>query len=337
MSPDRARTTRGLLVALSLGSLAVVACGWDPRRPFERDSPTVNRALAELDGGDAGNAADILEGYLSTGACAEGNIGTPPGVRARSSAAFDLGLALFRIGEALGARFGEEESGKKPGAPPSPPASDGLRAAHVECALRIVRAVAEDLTQPVELRARARYLEGNLLFLDAKYKEAVAAYEKALALAPGMPEGGVDAQGGPRLGDPVGQDAAWNRAIALRRIEDQKDAGQDSGQDGGDGGQDGGQDGGGDSGTKDSGGQDGGGDGSSDGKDGGKDSGGQDGGQDSGAPPPDKDDGGAPPPPPSQRSQDERILDQLENAPTVQREAAKRQRRTQKVRSSEDK
>src|SRR4029079_4833097 len=87
----------------------------------------------------------------------------------------------------------------------------------IDCALRIVRAVAES-DAPLEVRARARYLEGNLLFLNGQYEEAVKAYDHALTLSPGQ----VDA------GDPVGRDAAWNRAIALRRIEDKKDAGPDA-------------------------------------------------------------------------------------------------------------
>lgn len=330
---------------LACGALA--ACGWDPQRPFERESPVVNRAISELDAGEAGaaNAAELLQTYLSTGACSESAIGTPRSLRDRPNGALDLGIALFRIGESFGARFGDEEASAQgaqgaQGTPKPSTGNDGLRASHIECALRVVRAVAEDAVQPVELRARARYLEGNLLFLDAKYKEAVAAYDKAVVLAPGLPEGGVDAHGGPRLGDPIGLDAAWNRAIALQRIEDKKDAGQDGGGDSGD--QDGGQDGGGDSGGKDgggdSGGQDGGKDGSSGDRDGGQDSGKDAGGEDSGAPPHNNDDAAAPPPPPSERSQDERLLDQLENAPTVQREAARRQKRGGvKVRGSEDK
>lgn len=354
---DRLRRLGALGTVALFAACAVTACGWDPSRPFERESPVVNRAIQELDAeAGAETAATLLEGYLSTGACAEGSIGTPKSVTEKSSGAFDLGIALFRLGEALGARFGDEES--HGGLPPPPVESkganpaNGLRASHIECALKIVRAVAEDPTQPVDLRARARYLEGNLLFLDAKYKEAVTAYDKALVFAPGLPEAGVDAASGVRYGDPVGLDAAWNRAVALRRIEDKKDAGQDSGQDGSsDGGQDGGSDGSNDSGndaSQDSGGDSGGNDGGKDsGKDGssndhdaGKDSGGPDGGQDAEAPPPppkNKNDAGAPPPPP-ERSQDERLLDQLENAPTVQGEAARRQKRgLGKVRGSEDK
>ena len=54
-------------------------------------------------------------------------------------------------------------------------------------------------------------------FLRAKYEEAVKEYDLALTLVPGLFE-----EAG---GDGIGRDAAWNRAIALRRIEEQKDAG----------------------------------------------------------------------------------------------------------------
>lgn len=321
---------------LVVGGLAS-ACGWTPSRPFEREAPEVRQAISHLDGGDAQAAEKLLTDYLSTGACSEGSIGTPPRVRERSNGSFDLGLALFRIAEAYGQRFGEEEvdAGHLPDA-----IEKGPRAESVECALKIVRAVGSDPEQPVDLRARARYLEGNLLFLNANYEEAVTAYDRALELAPGMgdagPLGASDAA--TYAPDPVGRDAAFNRAIALRRIEDKKDAGKDAqsdasndggkGDGGGKQGNDGGKDGGGDQGN-----------------DGGKDAG-ADAGNDQNPndpndqknPPPKPDEQkDAGPPPPSRQNQDERMLDQLENAPTVQQEAAKKQARARKVRGMADK
>jgi hypothetical protein len=181
----------------------------------------------------------------------------------------------------------------------------------------VVEAIADDPSVTIELRARARYLEGNLAFLDADYEGAVRAYDRALILSPGQND----------AGDAVGRDAAWNRAIALRRIEDKKDAGQDAAPDAPDAGkdarpdapQDGGQD------AHDSG-QDAADDAKGD--SGSSPEAGSDGGND-GSPPPPSPDGGAepdsgnPPPPPS-TSEDERMLDQLENAPTLQQEEAKR-------------
>ncbi len=195
-----------------------------------------------------------------------------------------------------------------------------LRSEQVECALKIVAIVSADAGLPIDLRARASYLAGNLRFLQKEYQLAVENYDRALKLVPGM-EGDA--------GDPIGRDAAWNRAIALRRIEDeqnQQDAGQDAQPDRDDASPDSGDDGG-DSGSGDDGGQDAGqdGGGSSDQSPdsgapdaGGKDSGqSDDQGQDAGAPP-------EPPPEPQQSaSQDERMLDMLERAPTLQQEAAK--------------
>jgi tetratricopeptide (TPR) repeat protein len=313
------KSKRRMLRAATLVAMATsfsLACSWQPSRPFDREAPAVNQAIAQLDGGDANAAANTLEEYLSTGECNEGNIGTPGEVRKKPNGTFDLGLALFRVGEAFGGRFGDEEAD---GGEPS-----SARGVQIDCALRIVRAIADDDETPLGLRARAHYLEGNLLFLGQRYQEAVKAYDKALGLAPGQ----VDA------GDPVGRDAAWNRAIALRRIDDKKDAGPDSGNDGGG---DGGNDGGGDSGKND------GGDGGNDKNDGGNDSGKDD--KDSGndassgePPPPQQPDGGQPPPPPpsTNADQDEKILDQLEKAPTVQQEAAKKSQRRQ-VRGMADK
>ena len=311
-------------------AVAVAACGWDPSRPFDRESPQVNEALGQYDAGEAGAAADLLQDYLTTGACKEGSIGTPLRVRERSNGSFDLGLAMFKIAEQFGHRFGDEEND----AGLLDPNLKGLRSGQVECALHLVRAISEDYTQPPGLRARARYLEGNLLFLNAAYKESVTAYDLALELVPAMtdagPIGASDA--GQYAPDVVGADAAWNRAIALRRIEDKnKDAGNDSGS------PDGGKSDDSNDGGKDDKNKDGGKDDKDDKKDAGKDSG----ADDPPKPDPPKNDGDAgappPPPPPSRQSQDDRILDQLENAPTVQQEAAKKQNRTRKALRMEDK
>jgi hypothetical protein len=317
---------------------AAVACQWDPSRPFERESPEVKQAIGQIDAGEAGSAAKTLEEYLSTGACSEGNIGTPDLLKRRADGTFDLGLSLFTIAEGFGRRFGEEEVDAG-----VDDTTRAARRAQIDCALRVVKAIAGDPDVPLPLRAHARYLEGNLDFLDGQYEDAVKAYDEALALTPAR----VDA------GDPVSRDAAWNRAIALRRIEDKKDAGQDAANDGAseggqDGGGDGGPDGGDDSGDdagKDSGGppdagEDGGNDGGADsgGDSGGgqNDGGGADAGEEGGAPPqPNEPDAGREPPP--RANQDDRILDMLENAPTLQQEAAKRQAGKRRGRGMVDK
>jgi hypothetical protein len=299
---------RAALVCAALACAALAACGWDPSRPFDRDAPAVTQAIAELDGGDAGSAAAKLEDYLSTGPCQEGNIGAPDVLKRRPDGTFDLGLSLFRVGEQFGRRFGEEEidAGVDEG-------TRTLRHAQIECARRVVEAIADDPSVPLELRARARYLEGNLAFLDADYEGAVRSYDRALVLSPGQND----------AGDPVGRDVAWNRGIALRRIEDKKDAGQDASPDAQDASQD----------ARPDAPQDGGQDAHDSGQDAKGDSGsapeaGSDGGND-GSPPPSPDggtepDAGSQPPPPANTSEDERMLDQLESAPTLQQEEAKR-------------
>ena len=329
---------RGFVVLL-LSSASVVACsGWDPSRPFDREAPEVKEAVTMLaaDGGDAAVAGNVLEEYLATGQCKEGSIGTPPRIRERSNGGFDLGLALFKLGERYGRRFGDEEVD-------AGPADENLKSARgeqVDCALKVVRAIATDLSQPIDLKARARYLEGNLLFMTAAYEEAVRAYDASLELAPGMYDSGpISAADSGREYNPdlLGRDAAWNRAIALRRIEDKKDAGNDSGSDGG------GEGGSGDGGQQSDDKKDGGGGDKPDA--GSKDGGGKDAGQDSGQnsedqnkPKPDeKKPDPKEPPPQSRQNQDERMLDQLENAPTVQQEAAKKQGRNRRVRGMSDK
>jgi tetratricopeptide (TPR) repeat protein len=315
LKKKRKTKNRLLVIAVSF-SLVASACAWDPSHPFDHDVGAVNQAINALDAGDATIAAKTLEDYLSTGQCDNGAIGTPDFVKRRPDGTYDLGLALFKIGESYGRRFGDEEETYDAG----PPEQAQLRQANVNCALHVAEAIASGVPSAsanprematIPLRARANYLLGNLHFLLGEYEEAVKAYDAALTLAPGEED----------AGDPVGRDAAWNRAIALQRIEDKKkDSGAPDGGNPDGGNSDGGGDGGGDSGGADSGG--GGNDGgNNDHNDAGKDSGAPDAGQ---PPPQNEPDAGATPPPPQSASADDRILDQLERSPTVQQEAAKK-------------
>src|SRR6185503_18927859 len=150
-----------------------------------------------------------------------GGFGVPDKVRQRPFASLDLGIALFHMGERFGRRFGEEERGGDAGLSPAEERLAELRNIEVECALRVVLAIAAEADVPLELRARAQYLAGNLEFLRKGYQEAVRHYDEFLKLIPGL----FDAA------DTTGQNAAWNRSIALARIEDEKkkDAGSDGG------------------------------------------------------------------------------------------------------------
>jgi tetratricopeptide (TPR) repeat protein len=310
-------------VAGGVGSLASGCSGWDPTEPFTRNAPDVDRALEDIDAGEYPSAEEALEDYLGTGPCGKAGIGLPQSVHEKHNASFDLGLVLFYLAEKYGQRFGDEEKGDAgPDAPIDP-----QRVIEIECAQKMVGAIAHDAKVPIDLRARAFYLAGNLEFMRREYEAAVKEYDQALELVPGL-EPDAD-------GDAIGSDTAWNRAIALRRIQEQ-DAGSDGGEDAEpDSGDDGGQD------AEPDSGDDGGDDGGDQGNDGGGDDGGDDGGnqdqqpdaggEDAG------DDGGEngendnePTPededsePQSNRSQMERMLDELEEAPTYQEEDAKR-------------
>jgi len=332
------RSFKIALVAASIGFAALLpaACNWNPTRPFERNAPPVEKAIAELDAGEAGAAAQLLESFLQTGACAEAQIGVPERVKEMPNAAFDLGLSLFHLGERYGRRFGDEDVFGDAGPTPEQQTEAQLRSDQVECALRVLRAISNSPDVPIELQARARYLEGNLEFLRRGYQAAVTAYDEALKLIPGVPE---DA------GDAIGRDAAWNRAVALRRIEEEnkRDAGKDaepdhSGQDSGspDGANDGPMDGPPDAaeGKPEGGPPDGG-----SGNDGGNKDAQPDGKQpdpqnqqpEAGAP------DGARQPPPESQSQDERMLDLLESAPTVQLQDAKNRASRKRARGMVDK
>jgi len=231
------------------------------------------------------------------------------------------------MGERFGLRFGEEgKGGGQAGPTPEEQALADLRNTEVECALRVVLAIANETDVPLDLRARAHYLAGNLEFLRKGYEEAVRHYDESLKLIPGIVDGG----------DTIGQDAAWNRAIALFRIEEEKkkEAGAPDGGSGEAGPGDASND-------RNS---------SPDGQPENQDGGGHDPKPDGGQPPP-KDAGGggsdanqpnhdtedaAPPPPPSV-NQDQRMLDMLESAPTFQQQDAKNRASVRKFRGKDDK
>lgn len=194
----------GLLLLLLSG------CREREEQLFSRYSPDVDKARQAINGRDAGTAQAVLTDYLSTGRCKDGNIGTPDQVRTLPNASLDLGLALFQIAERFGGKFGQLPP------PPEDKAQTELlakRSARVDCALRLVRVVAADKSVPLEQRALAYYLSGNLEFLRHDYRSAVNSYDEALELSPG---GGGDA------GSDLGTRAAFNRAIALARAEEEE-------------------------------------------------------------------------------------------------------------------
>lgn len=333
LKPPRPRKRRKLLTkkakragataAATIALLVVANTGCEGKVSdlFQRHSPSVDDAIASLDAGDSEKAVELLEQYLATGKCEEGAIGAPPSVSNKHNAGFDLGLGLFKLGEKFGKRFGDEEPEGDAGASPEQQAELANRSEQVDCALRIVQMIAADASVPLDLRARAYYLAGNLSFLRRDYRSAVTSYDQALKLSPGFPEG-------PR--DHIGNDAAYNRAIALRRIEEQPpdaepDADQDASPDaepdaepdaGNDAEPDAGPDAEPDAGQDGSSGQDAEPDGSDDQKN-------KDGQDDAG--PPDAGNDAAPQPQPQRGSanQDERMLDMLEQAPSFQEERAK--------------
>lgn len=172
---------------------------------FMRNAPAVDEAMHELrPHGDAGVAQAYLAGYLGVAPCADGNSGAPASLD-KPQASFDLGLALFRLGESFGGRFGEDS-----GRPQDNEALLARRSAQVSCALGWVQPLVTRRDLPVEQRARAAYLLGNLEFLRREYESAVQGYDQALILVPGSEEESLLE---------VGRDAAHNRALALIRAE----------------------------------------------------------------------------------------------------------------------
>ncbi len=213
----------GLCVVFAVGHLGLGCNGWDPLRPFEKSNEDVDRAIEMIEAGQYENAEEVLTTYLRAGACDEGKIKLPEKATAKADGAFDLGLVLFHLGEKYGHRFGDEKNFLDP-KPETVEELEALkttlqaRELEVKCALLVALAIAKDQGVSLELRARAYYLVGNLEFLRVDYKAAILGYEQSLKLIPGAPENSPL--------DGIGRDAAWNRAVALRRLEEeQEDAG----------------------------------------------------------------------------------------------------------------
>jgi Ca-activated chloride channel family protein len=207
-----------LLLVLCGGLFSAQLVGCDSPvvdRAFTRRAPEVELGIQALEGQDAGAAVQHLSGYLGTGACEEGAIGSPPRLAERPQASFDLGLALFRIAERYGGRFGDDLGRQEDN-----PQLLAARSAEVACALSVLEQIVGRRNVPLDQLAEAHYLLGNLEFLRREYKAAVSHFNRALELVPGQ-----EAETAPS----VGRDAAHNRALALRRAEEDKPPPQDAG------------------------------------------------------------------------------------------------------------
>ena len=225
----RLQTTATLLALMSMGCQAA-----DPL--FERESPVVNQAIEALSAKDPEAASQLLIEYLETGPCEEGVIGVGDRARKHADASFDLALSFSAIaraglsGAAPGAPAPAQApgavgqapgtSGQAPGAPGQAPGAPGQGGEvspelihRIDCGIRLLAPIGQNPEQPAALRARSHYLVGNLELLRNEFAGAVAAYDEALLLTPGLPEG---------QGDALGAQAAFNRALALR-LEKEKE------------------------------------------------------------------------------------------------------------------
>lgn len=197
---------------------------------FVRESPEVNAAIEALSKQEGDKATQILTEYLETGPCEEGSLGVGERARERQHAAFDLALALSQLAH-KDAGAAAPSSATGPGAPPGMPPSATPPAAgmngpaapkpsgqesmlsRVSCALRLLGPLSIHREFPAALRARSHYLAGNLEMLRTDYEAAIESYDQALLLAPGVSEG---------AGDSIGAKIAHNRALALRLLQEQK-------------------------------------------------------------------------------------------------------------------
>ncbi len=233
VEPPRDQKRKRRLKRTQMQSAALLLCtlGCEPYdKLFERQSPVVEEAIAALEAGEHEKAAELLTSYLETGACQEGVIGVGSRGRAYPDASFDLGLAFFAEPKgpapAAGAAAAPKPAdptlpglglpdptlGAVPGAPPNA-APGAAPSSNLDCALRVLAPIADAESESAALRARAFYLMGNIEVTRGNYDAAVVSYKKGLRLAPGLPEG---------QGDPIGRDLAHNHAVALKLLEEKK-------------------------------------------------------------------------------------------------------------------
>src|SRR5690606_27870671 len=88
--------------------------------------------------------------------------------------------------------------GQAPGVPGQVPGAPGQVSGgeiapeliqRIDCGIRMLAPIGQNPDQPAALRARSHYLVGNLELLRNEFAGAVAAYDEAILLAPGLPEG----------------------------------------------------------------------------------------------------------------------------------------------------
>ncbi|MCH2107718.1 MAG: hypothetical protein MK135_00170, partial [Polyangiaceae bacterium] len=164
---------------------------------FIRESPKVNQAIEALRESKYLDATSLLESYLETGACESGVIGAGDRARQYGDAAFDLALAFIdttRQALAESAEKNANASSTQPGMMANPmgqanpgggeEASQEQLNSELECALRLLAPLTEDRNHSAALRGRASYLIGNLELLRSEFDAAIAAYDQALQLLP---------------------------------------------------------------------------------------------------------------------------------------------------------
>ena len=205
---DRAGAGALLLVAAGVGQATSACNSGAIDEVFTRNSPQVDEAIAALQSRDAGAAARQLSDYLGIARCQQGSINATAALADRAQASFDLGLTLFQLSERFGGRFGDD-----PGQAADDARLLAKRSEEVACGLSVVRELVARHGVPLELRAQSYYLLGNLEFLRREYDAAIKGYDGALTLVPGDDADSALA---------VGRDAAHNRALALRLREENK-------------------------------------------------------------------------------------------------------------------
>jgi hypothetical protein len=238
-------------VSATLLLLAAACSDWRADRPLDRAASDVDTAAAELQANQVASAKKRLFAFLGHGACVDGKLDLPEATRNSREARYDLALALADLGTAFGGKArSSETTGSQEG---NAEGSGNDLACAADMAEQLERSE-PDFRRRLVLRA----LLGNIRLAEHKEQAAMDAFDAVLReianastsfvateaatrtnaaksdAAVTHVDGGTHAL--PKRAEDIdlkqlADDVAFNRAIALRALNKDKDGGADSSDD----------------------------------------------------------------------------------------------------------
>jgi hypothetical protein len=250
-SPVARRKRLMVQVSAALLLLAAACSDWRVDRPFDRAAGDVDTASADLNANQVASAKKRLFAFLGHGACVDGKVDLPEATRNSREARYDLALALADLGTAFGGKAKNAETTSAQEGNAEGNSND------LACAADMAEQL--ELGEPdVKRRLVLRALLGNIRLAEHKEQAAIDAFDAVLReianpstsfvateaaaksnatksdAAVSQVDGGTHAL--PKRAEDIdlkqlADDVAFNRALALRALNKDKDGGADGGDD----------------------------------------------------------------------------------------------------------